>query len=265
MSAYALPGLFPSLEVASCFPPANKPCPLTGIGSFAYEEEKVDYEPLKRQQQPKRNAQVTVRAAKLDPLRLIKSLTASSSSNSPKSPKRKLSRSQQRKRSASVPTTTEQSRSSAQETVMEFELSIRCDGRQYSATRSLARIRQLEVDLRKEVQNQVTDSLPRHKAYHMEVPDLPLLQKECSNLGFTLLQDVLESYAPALEDWFVSVLVAVPKLEHSHSLADFFYEPQLSLYSFEHVLSSSRRKAAPARLDSIDESEADEEEKVELM
>jgi hypothetical protein len=144
---------------------------------------------------------------------------------------------------------------------MTFELSICLEGRQYTAFRSLARIRQLQRNLVKEVKCMSSDPCSLGDWY--DVPEVPRLQDECKSLGFKLLQDVLRCYSPALEGWFLKILAQFPTPEHSPSLSNFFYEPQPNL-SWENVLLRVC-KSTHAKLDSIQESEDDEEEKEEQI
>jgi hypothetical protein len=243
MSAYALPGFFPPLENSFTF--LNNAFPIDDI-SLLTKEEKIEYEPLAR------HASVTVKDAKIDPVRLIQSLTEKKCTASSK---RKLSRCIKRRQINPVDVALH----SPHEAAMTFELSICLEGRQYTAFRSLSRIRQLQRNLVKEVECMGSD--PCSSGDWHDVPEVPRLQDECKSLGFKLLQEVLRCYSPALEGWFHKILAYFPTPEHSPSLSDFFYEPQPNLF-WENVLLRVR-KSTPAKLDSIEESEDDEEEEKE--
>jgi hypothetical protein len=245
MSAYALPGFFPPLENSFTF--LNKSFPIDDISSST-KEEKNEYEPLAR------HASVAVKDAKIDPVRLIQSLAAKKCTASSK---RKLSRCHHIGRRQINPV--DVALHSPHEAAMTFELSIYLEGRQYTVFRSLSRIRQLQRNLVKEVECMGSDPCPSGDC--AGVPEVPRLQDECKSLGFKLLQDVIRCFSPALEGWFLKILARFPAPEHSPSLSDFFYEPQPNLF-WENVLLRVR-KATPAKLDSIEESEHDEEEKEE--
>ena len=247
MSAYALPGLFPPVDNTFGFS-LNKPCPLDDIHSLA-KEEKIEFEPLEMCEP---TASVSVKDAKVDPLLLIQSLTKKTWNVSSK---RTSLRRQIRRRNASGLFSTH----SPQEAAMEFELEVYQDGRCYAATRSLARIRKLRAGLVKEAELMNNGLCPR--SYQVKIPQVPRLQEECSSLGFTLLQDVLRCYSPALEKWFQDVLKEFPTPQLSPSLSDFLYEPTFQT-NWENVLFRPR-KAAPSRLDSIEESDSEDEEKQE--
>ena len=127
---------------------------------------------------------------------------------------------------------------------MQFELSICHNGRQYKAVRSLARIRLLRADLAKQAQ----------------IPELPPLDDDCKTLGFILLQELIKSYSPTLEEWFFRILDQFPFLAESSSLTDFLYEPldlPKNLYCDVRLRLNS---SLPAKLYAIEESDTEDEE-----
>lgn len=239
MSAYALPGFFPPLESSFVFTP-NKSFSLNDF-EIGDNEQKVDFDAVLR----KRTVSVSVTDTKVDSLRLIQNLTEKKSSS--KAQQRRLLK--LRRRSSEPDPTT-----SVYDAAMEFQLLIRCDGREFSVKRTLARMRQLRHELVRETEDRYTP-----EGYSVEIPALPRSIDDNGSLCFTLLQNALRCYAPVVETWFREVLLLVTDPEDSPSLSDFFFESDAVILVENAFLLG--RKAAPMKLDSIEESEADEEEK----
>ena len=257
MSAYALPGLFPPVDNSFGFSLNIKPFAMNDFCEVSSVEEKVEFDPLQDDDECD-SLLVSVKEARVDPLLLIQSLTKKATAAS----KRKLQRCNLRRR-CDMETSSSQA---SQESAMEFVLNVEHEGRRYTAIRSLARIRALHRGLVKEAEiiNSGSCPLMGHQTFSVRVPALPKMQDECGSLGFTLLQDVLRSYSPSLNKWFQEVLAEFPSLQRSPSLSDFFYEPASpQTNTLESLLPVCPRKKSLSRLDSITESDVEDEEKEE--
>lgn len=216
MSAYALPGFFPPLETS--FASYKGPCEATNASlenAMDMGEVKVNYELSSR-------PVVTVLRAKVDPIRLIESLTA-------QRPKR-IFRRRRCSDTCSV---------NPQECAMEFELSLETNGRVTTVVRTMESIRQLRKDL----------------LNYTAVPELPALKNDC--LGFTLMHDALRVYSPLLAQWFRDVL---PHVESSNTWSDFWYpDTTMSCNSLMNSL-LRHRMSAPVMLHAIEESETESDD-----
>jgi hypothetical protein len=161
---------------------------------------------------------------------------------------------------------------------MLFTLSICHHGRQYTAVRCLSRIRQLRIDLSRELHCRIPQlhhgSLGNYNhrsssSSSNHLPELPPLHNGCKNLGFTLLQDLLQSYIPAVEKWFRTVIAQLSCVDDSNSLSDFFYEPVevVVANNFKSWMlvwdkkSSHHPIFSPATLHAIEELDSEDEEK----
>lgn len=217
MSAYALPGLFPPLAASAS---SSK------RGVYHAHEEKLD-EP---------EVHVVVKEAKIDPARLVQSLTA---------PKQQPS--QRRSNGCRRPRAPEAPCYSPQEESMEFELSVSFNGRTYTAVRTLPSILRLRDDLELETKD---------RCFQSSIPQVPRIQDEPSSEvtgrgGFSFLHALLRSYVPIVEDWLRKV-TAVVSPSDSPSLTRFLWEPTTPQ-------TPVRSHSSPAvhHLDSIEESEHD--------
>lgn len=167
---------------------------------------------------------VTVLRAKVDPIRLIESLTA-------QRPKR-IFRRRRCNDSCSV---------NPQECAMDFELSLEtANGRTTTVVRTMQSIRQLRKDL----------------LSYTTVPELPALKNDC--LGFTLMHDALRVYSPLLAQWFRDI---IPHVENLNIWSEFWYpEPTMSCNSWMNNSLLRHRMSAPVMLHAIEESESDSDE-----
>ena len=208
MSAYALPGLFPP------------------VGMFCANDDMHSLHEKQMDREVFRNIETSIRVKKtrIDPTKLIESLTQGLSVLGRR---RKNCRDRRfRGRDSAL---------SAQEEAMQFELSICHNGRVYTAVRSLARIRRLREDLcRKDGCRQLhyapTSWSPRARnATDNMLPELPPLVEDNAKvvrLGFVFLQELLQFYAPVLENWFVQILAQDSCNDTDSSCwTDFLYEP----------------------------------------
>jgi hypothetical protein len=222
MSAYALPGLFPPIEFEK---PKADLCSSSSSGesgsfsvSTALHERlfpgNVSEEAFTEENFGESDLGIAVKEAKLDPVRLVKSITG---------PTR--------------PQTSQCSKGNPHEDAVEFELSISFNGRKYTAMRSMQCIVQLRNDLIREMnfRKQWLHTRRRHSqdakdedGDTIQIPEIPPMTGEEGSggfvgRGFTMLHAVLSSYCPAMERWLRSVTTIVP--QDSESLSNFLWEP----------------------------------------
>lgn len=187
---------------------------------------------------------IAVKAATIDPVRLIASCLGGA--NSIESHSRK---------DGTTTTTT------PHKDAIQFELSISFSGRTYTCTRTLPRIIQLRKELIRELQSQrmrwqgnqspsclsgvpppssssrtrTTDNNNNNniEVVDIAIPELPECTEETAEhgtvgglgaRGFTMLQGLLYNYCPVMEGWLRTVADIVPP-NTSQSLANFLWEP----------------------------------------
>jgi hypothetical protein len=234
MSAYALPGLFPPLT----FETSNYSiCDSTRTS----EEEKFSSRTLKCYPNNSNNAQISFKQAKIDAYELIHCLTNHSQES--KSKKRvRLRRQYSPPYEAPVV-------GNPQDAALLFEIEVSFDERQFIITRNLRRFRELRNDLIEE--------------QSCCVPDFPEFSESSRAQSFCLLQDMLKSYAPAVEIWLCKILEMFP-IHESPALKIFLLEPTgfdgdrnyLTNTPASPNLDSTRRTVT--RLESINEDDKEE-------
>jgi hypothetical protein len=208
MSAYALPGIFPPLPLTANIDLGNQ-----GGSNQHVQEQKINYsEPSfsRRKRSDDGFVQISVKQANIDSLLLIQSLMSNSGHSSGSSSNSTRTRRCSTTKLDSVP---------PQELAMQFELQVLFQGRQYTVVRSLCRIRQLREELLDELKNGCSSS----------IPELPALRQDGAR-SFSLLQAILRSYVPTLEDWFRTLVKHVVPSGESPTLAHFLLEPLCLLY-----------------------------------
>jgi hypothetical protein len=232
MSAYALPGLFPPIEFEQPTADISSSSSSGGSGSFSVSaalHERVSPENVSEVTSKEAKFGIAVKEAKLDPVRLVQSITG------PSRPQRSLC-----------------SKGNPHEDAIEFELSISFNGRKYTAMRSMQCIVQLRYDLIREMnfQKQWLHTRRQHSqdaededGDTIQIPEIPPMTDEEGSggfvgRGFTMLHAVLSSYCPAMERWLRSVTTIVP--EDSESLTNFLWEPlsKEGAINFNHSYSS---------------------------
>jgi hypothetical protein len=223
---------------------------------------------------------ISVKDAKIDPVRLVKSLSTA--------PRNRV---RDNLLASSLPSERDQGLTKKDSSkkdhdphkeAMEFELDISFNGRTYTATRTLPRIMQLRKDLISEIKNrrqllrvrrlrwmkrgectekevedhddegtvQTVDEEDDASHFDVQIPELPdyLEVDERSQgggsfagRGFTLLHGLMRSYCPAIEGWLRSVTDLISPTD-SPSLTNFLWEPVSSDSSTSLVrrLSSAR-------------------------
>lgn len=234
MSAYALPGLFPPLT----FETSNYSI---FDSTRALEEEKVSTRTLKRYPNTSNNAQISFKQAKIDAYALIHSLT----NHSPES----KSKQKGRFRRQHSPPHENPVVGSPQDAALLFEMEVSFDERQFTITRTLRSIRELRMDL---IDEQCCC-----------VPEFPEFLESSRAQSFCLLQDMLKSYAPAVETWLCQILETFP-INESPTLNSFLLEPtgfggemkRLSKTPASPNLDPARRTVT--RLESINEDDIEE-------
>ena len=318
MSAYALPGsIFPPMG-GSCSSHDNQTNVSTAkplhhfsdvakkekLGSIASDSDSSHCYTRKRlsgsrDERPEcaTEVDIAVKDAKIDPVRLVQSLTASSSCNRG-SPNDISSRSRM-KRDLAGSSDMEQSVANIKkghtphEDAIQFELSISFNGRTYSATRTLPRIIALRNDLirelntrRRQLQNQrmrwqikaLTDGADdddtvstvedenEPENWDVTIPEIPECDTESGSIqacgvtgrGFAMLQALLRPYCPAMERWLQNVANLVPP-NSSPSLANFLWEPVSVEGLGDRKVSRSGLKKSCSSLDCIQEDDSEEE------
>lgn len=249
MSAYALPGLFPPLGGTSC---SFNVTPMD-VDAFFADEQKVEFEVVAR----KPISSVVVKNARLDPVGYIHSLTKRNANII--FSRGFQSRGRQRRRNSEPCSPS----ISPKEDSMLFELSVCHNGRTYTVVRSLARIRKLRSDLIRELGCRLPEFRSRMGpgcCYRAHLPELPTFPDHCKCLGFVLIQEVLLSYTPSLQEWFRKVMDKFPYADDSLSLTDFFYEPSDQTKCIINLEKRWRHHSLPAKLSAIEESEDEDSE-----
>ncbi len=219
MSAYALPGFFPPLDTTF-----GSTCKSSCETTNASCQNVTDMADVKIDNKVSSRPVVTILRAKVDPIRLIESLTA-------QRPKRIFRRRRCNDFSSQNP----------QESAMDFELSMStANGRTTTVVRTMESIRRLRKDL----------------SSYTNVPELPALKNDC--LGFTLMHDALRVYSPLLAQWFRDV---IPHVENLNVWSEFWYPETTNLSCNNSWMSNSllrHRISAPVMLHAIEESESDD-------
>ena len=241
-----------------CSSPIAPDSPLTPVSKTPVAEEKnVDDATSSKE------VGISVKEAKIDVARLVKSLTTTTRNRKRDvlpAPPPVLNT----ENSGEVVAPDEHEDDPHKEAI-QFELSISFNGRTYSATRSLPNIVQLRNDLIAEISSRrkalsrrrlrwiptrntshktadggvewdddddTVKTVDEDDTYHVTIPELPdYYSKEDRNTGgsfagrgFTLLQALLRSYCPAMEGWLRKVTDLVPPMD-SPSLSQFLWEP----------------------------------------
>lgn len=183
---------------------------------------------------------IAVKEAKIDPVRLIRSLALSGDSkkNVATKPKPMGNDNQRGNRSDNG------CHCGPHEEAINFEFSISFNGREYSATRTLPRILQFRTDLieefrarrmwrerRRKRKQSVPPPMTKVRDLSDDeeedelIPELPRLSEDAAGggRGFTMLNALLRSYGPALEHWMMKVMDIVP--HDSQCLTQFLWEP----------------------------------------
>jgi hypothetical protein len=210
---------------------------------------------------------IAVTEAKIDPVRLVQALTGSTSFSD-------ASRSW--KNGSSLD---KQSKNSPHEDAIQFELSIKFNGRTYSATRTLPRIVELRNDLIRELNSrrqilqsrrlrwqfrQSTTEEEGDDDLDVTIPELPECDTDrvavgsVAGRGFAMLQALLRPYCPAMERWLRNVMDLVPP-NSSPSLTNFLWEP-VSVGVERKDDSNLRRLKQSSSLECIAEDDGAEEE-----
>lgn len=228
MSAYALPGLFPPIEFEKPKADSGSSSSTGGSGSVSVASalhERLSPEDVLGVTAKEENFResehadetmigIAVKEAKLDPVRLVQSITG-----------------------PSRPHISQCSKANPHEDAIEFELSISFNGRKYTAMRSMQCIVQLRYDLISEMnfrkqwlhtRRQHSQDAKDEDGDTIQIPEIPPMAGEEGSggfvgRGFTMLHAVLSSYCPAMERWLLSVAKIVPL--DSESLSNFLWEP----------------------------------------
>ena len=280
MSLYALPGFFPPLEstktrvAVGCQGPegssshadshqrdatSSGALHLLRKSSSSSEDESLEFD-LDRL-----DATVVIQEARLDPARLIQSLTKKDVSNGKNgTTSGKLS---DRRRPRTALLLPSDMNLTPQEEAMEFVVQVEYGGRSYTATRRLENFLWLRLGL---LQEQHLDS--------EAIRDVPRLRQDdfvvgvvgndggggggggCvtggTGRGFAFLQALLRSYVPLLEEWLRSLLRTSSCPDASASWWHFFQgDDDLEGIVDPVVLSPSQSSSSFRPLDSIEESE----------
>jgi hypothetical protein len=280
MSAYALPGSFPPMGCSSYDKQTNVCAasrPLHHFGDMKAKNGGIGYEtdPLQSYTTMKhsdgvaekcpmgtRAAEVgiAVTEAKIDPVRLVQALTSLPDA------------SRSWKNGSSLD---KQHKNAPHEDAIQFELTIKFNGRTYCATRTLPRIMELRNDLIREINTRRQRlqskrmrwqfrSANEEEDVDVTIPELP----ECDNervavggvagRGFAMLQALLRPYCPAMERWFRNVTDLIPP-NSSPSLTNFLWEP-VSVDVERKDDSRMGRLTHSSSLECIEEDDAAEEE-----
>lgn len=207
-----------------------------------------------------REVGISVKDAKIDPVRLVKSLTTVTKnrkrdSNAPTTKQPEVSTGKKDSSSIDNSDCNSQEEDDPHKDAIQFELNISFNGRTYSATRTLPRIIQLRNDLISEISIRRSKALRRMRWIKkrpkadfdvedddvtvvtvnddededVKIPELPdyYSAEERSSSGgrgrgFTLLHALLRSYCPVMEGWLLKVADLAPD---SPSLSNFLWEP----------------------------------------
>jgi hypothetical protein len=184
------------------------------------------------------NVKIAVKEAKIDPERLIRSLSSSSSDA------KKAAAAKQQGSSAEEASTNGSTREcDPHEDAIKFEINVSFNGREYTATRTLPRILQFRCDLIEEFRARRKWRERRRKRKEADVPqmakvkdisddeeedtsipELPRLAEDGAQCnGFTMLNALLRPYGSGVERWLRKVLDIVP--HDSQCLTQFLWEP----------------------------------------
>ncbi|KAL7575807.1 hypothetical protein ACA910_003132 [Epithemia clementina (nom. ined.)] len=225
MSAYALPGLFPPLPRQEFSSERS---------SFNFEDDAKPCSSSNYNESPGRVG-ISVKDAKIDSALLVQSLAQNelSPTSSPRS----------RRRTRSDPT--REVSSTSKDEAMQFELSVSFGGQRYTTTRSWPSICKFRKDLIRNVRS-------------IEIPELPSLHPPgvlCRSFSF--LQNLVCSYAPALEGWLRTVTVLVPP--DNPILSHFLHEEEASDMNCYRPVAVEFEKLPSVKhlLNSIEESETE--------
>lgn len=274
MSQYSLPNFFPPVDNSFHFSPevrvGRKPVQVSALsvfGGMMMEEQKYSKEDQRQdefsafsdarldemeEEDDIEKVLIVVKEPKIDSALLIKSLTENNNSmpKTPSSPRKTRLR---RRNSIDNSDTTNVVRRSAED-ALQFELSISSNGRNYTAVRSLPTIQRLRQELLNEVGQKGDGDC-------CKIPELPDWKEDESKgvarRSFSFLHSCLRSYVPALEGWLRAVTAVVPT--DSPTLARFLVEPLWIQLEKE----LSEKETSCSTLDSIVESDTDEEESEE--
>lgn len=267
MSAYALPGsIFPSMECSSYDTRTTvfAASPLHHFeqkGSIGFDTGPSDC-CLTKHSDGATEVGIAVTEAKIDPVRLVQAV-AGGTSFSDASRSRKYDSSHDK-----------QHKNAPHGDAIQFELSIKFNGRTYSATRTLPRIIELRNDLIRELNNRRQILQSRRMRWQFRstaeqeedddldvtIPELPECDTErvavgsVAGRGFAMLQALLRPYCPVMERWLRTVMDLVPP-NSSPSLTNFLWEP-VSVG----VERKERKLKQSSSLESIAEDDAAEEE-----
>jgi len=199
---------------------------------------------------------IHVTEAKVDPVRLVQSVTQTSRPKGHSSKKNQLRRRNSKDRleesSAKNPPNSESSSKdegvrSLHDEAIEFALAISFNGRKYTAKRTMQRMIQLRDDLIAEMDDRRRWLLLRKSKtasqgsrssaddceyVYIEIPEIPSLTGEEDGQGvgagfvgrgFSMLHAIATSYVPVMERWLRNVLAVVP--QDSETLMNFLWEP----------------------------------------
>jgi len=283
MSAYALPGFFPPIQSSVPKETGNASAPSTNSElstSPLHEQDQVDAKSTveesvgmfslspyllsstKSSADEAKGNRIHVTEAKVDPVRLVQSVTQSSRPKGSPSKKTQVRRRSSKDRlEEAIKHSSPNSESSKRggerddarsfyDEAIEFALAISFNGRKYTATRTMQRIIQLRDDLIAEMddrrrwlllrQSQGKTSSSQYSPssgedceyVDVEIPEIPPLtgEEDGSGVGsgfvgrgFSMLHAMATSYAPAMERWLRGVLDTVP--QDSETLMNFLWEP----------------------------------------
>lgn len=275
MSAYALPGLFPPIEPSVpketgnasasslhsefCSSPLHEQNDFTAKSIVEKSGSMFSLSPyLLSSSKPaiedeSEGNRIHVTEAKVDPVRLVQSVTQSSRPKASSAKKNQLRRRSSKDRldeSVKNPPTSEESKGrkggdsrSFHDEAIEFALNITFNGRKYTAKRTMQRIIQLRDDLIAEMDDRRRWLVLRKSKFSpsstadecefdvdVEIPEIPPLTGEEDGSGasfvgrgFSMLHAMATSYVPVMERWLRNVLDTVP--QDSETLMNFLWEP----------------------------------------
>ncbi|CAB9520805.1 expressed unknown protein [Seminavis robusta] len=189
------------------------------------------------------NVKLSVKEAKLDPERLIRSLATSSSSDAKKSESSGDDSSTNTSSSGQRRRRNKKDDRDPHEDAIKFEINVSFNGREYTATRTLPRILQFRCDLIEEFQERrkfrerrrkrkesvapkmvKVKDLSDDEEEEKDIPELPRLADDTAHgNGFTMLNALLRPYGTGVERWLLKVLDIVP--HDSQCLTQFLWEP----------------------------------------
>lgn len=281
MSAYALPGLFPPIQQS--FPKETGNASAASINDLnlgpLHEQDKVATQstvetsaglfssspPYLFSQESSESDDskgdepgIHVTEAKVDPIRLVQSVTHSSRPKGRSNNKKQLRKRRSKDRLEESAKTRPNSESSSKkredqgvrslhDEAIEFALAISFNGRKYTAKRTMQRMIELRDDLIAEMDDRRRWLLLRNSKtasrgsrssvddceyVNVEIPEIPPLAGEEDGpgvgagfvgRGFSMLHAIATSYVPVMEIWLRNVLDVVP--QDSETLMNFLWEP----------------------------------------